>query len=1001
MMTHTYAPGSVIRNRSRLWRVDGQEGDVLVATAIDGQEGDVLVATAIDGGEAAQTRFYVPCEDIRPGCLEPPSPDIVGYPSAQDLLLRAYRLSLLHGTAPLISLQRSRVIPKDYQLVPVVMALEMPRVRMLIADDVGLGKTIEAGLIVTELLARQMAARVLIIVPANLREQWREALDYFFHIPARVISTRHRREMERELPAGANPWEHYRFLITSVDYAKQPGVKNQILEQKWDVVVIDEAHQVAKPHQAGPDQRVRMDRWELAEALAANCRVGHLLLLTATPHNGYTDSFASLLCMLDVGAVTGPVHAPRIVRPVAERYVCQRRREDVEAWFQDDAARGRAVSSPFPRRDQDEVIVPPTVYEMDAVRAVETYGQRVLQQASAGTVQARTLAGWTVMHLHKRALSSPEALRCSLRNRRERLKQRLEQQETRVFLETLVSDEATISPEVARANVLDEDTGERLTDKEAGQRTERVVYGSPDEIRAELELLEEVLEKAQKVTPRRDSKLQKLLDTVLRQQLAADPKVVIFSRYVDTMNYLAGQIGRDERYTHATVLTIHGGLNERQRREVFMAFERAKVGVLVATDAISEGINLQHAAAQVIHYELPWNPNRLEQRNGRVDRFGQRRPVVTVRTMVMDETLDAAILKVLVEKAAQIRRDYGFSPPYFGDETSILDLLEQHDVTLGPKQLSLFDSSPSPSRGEGRGEGGAGGEGQDPFSQDTLERIKGDSFYGQTHVTLPEIERRLAETAATVGSPEQIQRFVFSGLDRFGCSVTENADGSWRIAIAEPVLQTASVGAVIERATFDPEWALDDPDLTLLDVGHPLVRQLIEAVKQQAFVVGALAPSSHYGRTAYVVTPDVEEMTALFHLLARYVVNTDPTSIVEELLPVGVPVYGGEWDVLEGQHASFTGEEAQRLLEVQPSAETRTLSEVREVLADALSIQGLERLLEDAVEARRKELVAERRSMRQQMEQREGAQAAEWLHGIDDLSPGSFDLLAVTVLWPE
>jgi hypothetical protein len=659
---------------------------------------------------------------------------------------------------------------------------------------------------------------------------------------------------------------------------------------------------------------------------------------------------------------------------------------------------------------------------MDAVRAVEAYGQRVLQQASAGSVQARTLASWTVMHLHKRALSSPEALRCSLRNRRERLRQRLAGQETRVFLETLVSEgvseDIPIPPEVARANVLDEDTGERLTDEEAGQRTERVVYGSADEIRAELELLEGVLEKAQKVTPRRDSKLQKLLDTVLRQRLAADPKVVIFSRYVDTMHYLAEQIGRDERYAHATVLTIHGGLNERQRREVFLAFERAGAAVLVATDAISEGINLQHAAAQVIHYELPWNPNRLEQRNGRVDRFGQRRPVVTVRTMVMDETLDAAILKVLVEKAAQIRRDYGFSPPYFGDETSILDLLEQHDVTLGPRQLSLFGTSPSLSQGEGRGEGGAGGEGQDPFSHDTLERIKGDSFYGQTHVTLPEIERRLEETAATVGSPEQIQRFVFSGLDRFGCSVTANGDrggrldGSWRILITEPALQTASVGHVIERATFDPEWALDDPDLTLLDVGHPLVRRLIEEVKQQAFVAGALAPSqgfvvgasapsSHYGRTACLVTPDVEEVTALFHLLARYVVNTQPSSIVEELLPVGVPVYGGEWDVLEGQHTSFTGEEARRLLEVQPSAETRTGSEVREVLADALEMQGLERLLEGAVEARREELVAERCNMRQQMEHREGAQAAEWLHGIDDLSPGSFDLVAVTVLWPE
>jgi hypothetical protein len=137
----TFAPGTVVKNRGRLWRVDGQDEDV-------------LIATALDSGEPEQLRFYIPFEDTRPGRLEPPSRDIVGRPAAQDLLLRAYRLRLLHGTAPLLSLQRSRVIPKDYQLVPVVMALEMPRVRLLLADDVGLGKTIEAGLIITELLAR-------------------------------------------------------------------------------------------------------------------------------------------------------------------------------------------------------------------------------------------------------------------------------------------------------------------------------------------------------------------------------------------------------------------------------------------------------------------------------------------------------------------------------------------------------------------------------------------------------------------------------------------------------------------------------------------------------------------------------------------------------------------------------------------------------------------------------------------------------------------------------
>jgi SNF2 family DNA or RNA helicase len=596
----TFAPGTIVTARARLWRVDAQDGPV-------------LTVTSIDAGEPEQQRFYLPCEDIQRGHLPGPDPAHLGTIQDQDLLLRAYRLSLIHGSAPLVSLQRSRVIPKDYQLVPVIMALETPRVRMLLADDVGLGKTIEAGLILTELLARQMAARLLVICPASLREQWREALDYFFHIPARIISARHRREMERQLPAGANPWEAFRALVVSVDYAKQPAIKNQILEQQWDAVVIDEAHQVAKPHQSGPDQRVQMDRYELASALAASDRVRHLLLLTATPHNGYTDSFASLLRMLDVGAVEGPIHQPRIVRPAAQRHVCQRRRQDVEAWFADDPSK-----SPFPERDQQEVIVAPSGYEIEAIRAVEAYGERVLANAAVGTAQHQALAGWTVMHLHKRALSSPEALRRSLRNRRENLLRRLAGAAGD-------DEEASVPLDVARANVLDEDPGERLTDEEAGRRVERIPYGTPEAIQAELAELDQVLALANRVTPRRDSKLGKLLEVVLPDRLRTYPKVIVFTRYVDTLEYLEQQIRAAEVYADTAVVTITGELNERQRREAFRAFERARRAILLATDAISEGINLQHAAAQVVHYELPWNPNRLEQRNGLVDRFGRCR----------------------------------------------------------------------------------------------------------------------------------------------------------------------------------------------------------------------------------------------------------------------------------------------------------------------------------------------------------------------------------------
>ncbi len=959
--TESFSPGTVVSARGRLWRVDQRDEEV-------------LTATPIDSGDAKQQRFYLPVENVSRSQLDWPSRELIGTPQAQDLLLRAHRLSMLHGTAPLLSLQRSRVIPKNFQLVPVVMALEMQeRVRMLLADDVGLGKTIEAGLIITELMARQRASRALVVVPAALREQWREALEYFFHLPARIISSRHRREMERELPAGASPWGQFPVLITSIDYAKQPAVKNQILEQDWDIALFDEAHLAAKPHESSPGQSASTQRWEFAQAVAASERIKHLLLLTATPHNGYTDSFASLLQLLDEELVSGPSHEPNIHGGRATGHVCQRRRQDVQEWFGSEPS-----ENPFPDRDQDEIIVAPTAYEKEAIDAVEEYGQRVLSSAEKGSAQAQTLANWTVLHLHKRALSSPEALRQSLQNRKESLQQRIEEE---------LSAEVSISEGEAKANVFDEDTGERLDSEEASKRTERSVFGDVSAIENELEQLEVAIEAASGVTASRDGKLTKLLDVVLPNRLRDDPKVIVFTRYVDTLDYLHEQIGESDRFADTEVFTIHGGLPERKRREVFKNFDRSDKAVLVATDAISEGMNLQHAAAQVIHYELPWNPNRLEQRNGRVDRFGQQKDTVHIRTMVMDETLDASIMSVLVEKAAEIRRQYGFSPPYFGEETDIMELLAQHDIKVGPQQLHLFNEEEEPQQAPGGGESTV----EDPFSPDTLDRIEGDSFYGQTNVHLPDIEKRLEETERTIGSPEQIEAFVRSGLSRFGCEIEENADDSLTVTIAHPELRTTSMGSLIERATFDPAYGLDDPDVTVLDLGHPLVRRLVEVVKQETF-----RPSEeHYGRTSYYVVEEAEEVSAVFHLLARYAVGGEegaPSSVLEELVPVGLPVYGGD---------TLTEVQTEALLEAEATPQTRTDAEVRETIEDLFGFrEDLQESLRGAVAERRTEIAEQRERIREELSSRGDRQPTEWAEGIDEVAEGSFDVLTMTAYYP-
>jgi hypothetical protein len=546
-----------------------------------------------------------------------------------------------------------------------------------------------------------------------------------------------------------------------------------------------------------------------------------------------------------------------------------------------------------------------------------------------------------------------------------------------------MSAESSVSEDEAKAIVLDEDTGERLDDEEAARRTDRSSFGSVEAVEAELAELERAIEAAEKVTPSRDNKLRQLLQAVLPNRLRDDPKVIVFTRYVDTLEYLEARIGAEKRLADTEVFTIQGSMNERKRREIFQAFDRAEKAVLVATDAISEGINLQHAAGQVVHYELPWNPNRLEQRNGRVDRFGQKRETVYIRTMVMDETLDASILKVLVRKAAQIRQEYGFSPPYFGEETDILELLAQHDIAVGPKQMTLFDEPTS------SGDGAPSADVDDPFSTDTLDRIQDDSFYGQTHIRLPDIEERLEKTKRTIGSPEQIETFVRSGLSRFGCRIDENDDGSFRIAVTSPELQDASVERVVERATFDPEWGLEDPDVTVLDLGHPLVRRLVEVVKQDTF----RESEEHYGRTSYLVTEDAPEVAVVFHLLARYAAGGDgvPESVLEELVPVGMPVYGD---------GVFEESQTERLLEADPAPQTRTTGEVRGTLADLFDLRGgVDAALQAAVDERRRALIEERTSMQEELAE-QGAEATAWTEGIANISAGSFDVLAMTVYYP-
>jgi ERCC4-related helicase len=962
-MRKVYDPGSIIQNRGRLWRVNRD---------VD----DVVYATPLDGFTEYEEKFFKPVEQISDGKVSSPSSDIVGNAAVQRMLITAFKLDLIYGTAPLISLKKSRVIPTPYQLVPVVMALDMPRVRMLLADDVGSGKTIEAGLILTELMSRNRAGKILFITPASLRDQWQSEMDYFFHMNPQIISRRHQRALERSLPPGTNPWEYYDKLIVSMDYAKRDEVKAQIESQSWDLILVDEAHKVAKPHQSSGSYKVDMRRWKLMDELKDKCR--HLLLLTATPHNGYTDSFASLLHLLDVNALDGGLVEPVIHRDVAGKHVCQRRRKDIVDWMK---KAGESVF-PFPERNQDEIIVDLTSVEREVVDLLDSFTSFMHKNLNGASSHGQRLGKWTIMHFHKRALSSPESLRRSLKKRIEKLEGILKDID-------MFEDEQQnpgITGDEARAVTIDEDPGEDLSEEEAGERLEKMVFIDREKIEDELHHLIAVYGKAKSVKRGDDSKLQRLIQ-LLEDRLKIKPKIIIFTKWTDTQDYLVDCLSSRKMFDRYDKFKLSGLMSEGQRKEVFTSFEECTHGILVATDCISEGLNLQYSCSQMVHYELPWNPNRLEQRNGRIDRFGQNESEVFIRSMVMNDTLDAIVLKVLVEKAYRIKKDRGFSPPFFGDETSILDLINQQDLDISIKtQTSLLDYMKDE---EAKKEKIT--DVTDPFSEETIDQIDMDSFYGSGLIDFGDIHRRMEETKKRIGDEKTLERFVLACVKFFGYQVSKDASDLYTfIPSVSSAQYKGIIGQHFEKVTFNPVRAATDPRLDLMDISHPLVRQMIEIIKQGAFNE---KDQRLYGRTAFWESDNVDEVMILQHLLVRFSVDTDPITFLEEIIPLGFPLYADE-DEVDGK--SMQSEETEVLFQMDMRPLQRTEEELLEDLSSASKLD-FHRFYEHAAEKRRQELIKQR----QEFISHFGEDQPEWSKGMLQVQVASIDHLTTTILYPE
>jgi len=898
-----YKPGAVVRARGRLWRVLEEADEFFVRVE------------SLDG--ASRTLLYLPRERsaIRHESSPEPRPILPRDPEQHRLYLEVEHLRTLQADAPFLSLQRSRVVPHNYQLVPLLMALESPaRVRLLIADDVGLGKTIEAGLIVKELLLRHFARRVLVLTPAHLKEDWAEAFSRFFHLRFSVFGP----QLRRQLPPVKNPWQIYDRLIASIDLAKHPDNRDQVLAQPWDLVVVDEAHLASRVQ--GRNERHRLVRG-LAE------RAKHLLLVTATPHSGHPESFISLIQHLDPNGQLGLVTGEAIDRDRARRHVVQRTRSDVLKWYGTGGKR-----SPFPQRDAQPVPVEPSKNEARLFTLLSEYARLLMGQNPSVPAQ------WLAMHFMRRASSSPLALYRSLTNRIERLN---------ALGREPAADEAAepdLGPLVDRP---DERGGE-----ESADRAYDVAWVERVRIKTELGSLTGLQEALKARARRPDSKFKRL--TKLLTGELAGKKTIVFTRYRDTLEYLGSLLPK--RLQGVPVFTLHGGHTEAERDDVLDRFARAEQAVLVATDVISEGLNLQYHASQVVHYELPWNPNRLEQRNGRVDRFGQPEPVVRVRMLFYERSLDALIFRRLIDKALRIKEEFGVVPNYFGDEDYVRDVVQsifqKEGLLPHSRQMGLFEQA-------------------ETDDAELARRARQEGFYGHSEFQLPDVERALSHTYGNLTAPERLGGFFARAAAQWGWGFEPTGAKLTVVRRGKPLAGfDPPVGQVI---SFDP-W-LPERDLLKLDLAHPAVEELMERLRARAWSDGAPA------RTGLFLA-DVAEPVFLYLFRARF---RGPHEVAETLYPEARTASGAEPDP----------ELARRLLDT--------------LLAGKLEqpAAGHEPLLHQAVhlapngEAGRRrvldKLLAERRKLTAKLRQIYGPEVA-FVQELTRLEPlGSPEWLALTV----
>ena len=835
-MSTSLQPGKLVSLRGREWVV------------LPSDTPELLVVKPLGGSDEETTGIYLPLkipEDIpQDARFTSPVAEDLGDISTARFLYDAARLAFRNGAGPFRALAKLSFRPRAYQIVPLVMAMRQDTVRLLIADDVGVGKTVEALLVVREMIERAQVKRFAVICLPHLCDQWQQEFRAKLGIEAVIIRSNTQARLDRMIQGDASVYDYYPYQIISIDYIKADSRRAVFVEQCPELVIVDEAHTCARPAGASKAQQ---QRHHLLRDLAEKPEQ-HLIMLTATPHSGKPEEFHSLLGMLrsDFETLDLPASSQSERRTLAKHFV-QRKRADVERWMREE--------TPFPDRDTIEWNYDLSPAYLEFFNDVVDFARKLVTPSQTGQKKKR-VHYWTALGLLRGVMSSPRTGVKMLATRRDKL--------AKIETGDLATDEG-------------HDAFNPVGDPEFGVETDTAptqVMEQEDWTDHQRRQLRSFAERLETFAGTDDDQKLYASSIILEDWISSGFNPVVFCRFIETANYvgehLAPLLAAKIPQLDLQVITSEDPDDLRKQRIEGMAGDRPRI--LIATDCLSQGINLQDLFTAVLHYDLPWNPNDLEQREGRVDRFGQQAPEVKACLLYgIDNPIDGIVLDVLLRKVREIKRSTGINVPFPEDSQSVIDTITQAlllnpdrriQTRHTPRQGTLFDFSDF-------GEAAEAKENITRKIDEAVEREKvSRSIFAQNAIKAQEIEEDLRAVDEAIGDPGAAKDFVTGALGNlFGVQITTENNG---FGVVTGNLPPQLGGLLPEGQLVKISFESPTPEgYHYIGRNHRFVEQLCHLVMANTIA----REGKRAARTAVIRTKQVQTKTTLLLFRCRNVIE--------------------------------------------------------------------------------------------------------------------------------